>query len=120
MLQRITMHGTGPRWAWLQLGLHYLDQSDAGQAITALQHVIRADPNDKYNITRYYFVVLQNVMIFLIMSLHFVQSQLGISGGCILSTRRSYIGTKIVSTRATAEPGILVSYDTARKYQIGK
>lgn len=43
------MQGTGPRWAWLQLGLHYLDQSDAGQAITALQHVIRADPNDKYN-----------------------------------------------------------------------
>lgn len=44
------MQGTGPRWAWLQLGLHYLDQGDAGQAITALQHVIRADPNDKYNI----------------------------------------------------------------------
>jgi len=50
------MQGTGPRWAWLQLGLHYLDQGDAGQAITALQHVIRADPNDKYNITCYYFV----------------------------------------------------------------
>ena len=46
------MQGTGPRWAWLQLGLHYLDQGDAGQAITALQHVIRADPNDKYNIAR--------------------------------------------------------------------
>lgn len=114
------MQGTGPRWAWLQLGLHYLDQGDAGQAITALQHVIRADPNDKYNITCYYFVVLQSAMIFLITSLHFVQSQLGISGRCILGTRRSHIGTKIVSTRASAEPRVPVSYDTTREYQIGK
>lgn len=53
LLQRITVQGTGPKWAWLQLGLHHLDQGDAGQAIKALQHVIRADPNDKYDITRY-------------------------------------------------------------------
>ncbi|XP_011689404.1 PREDICTED: tetratricopeptide repeat protein 37 [Wasmannia auropunctata] len=49
LLQRVTMQGTGPKWAWLQLGLHYLDQGDAGQAITALQHVIRADPNDNHS-----------------------------------------------------------------------
>lgn len=50
---------TGAKWAWLQLGLQYLDQNDAGQAIKALQHVIRADPNDKYkNITCYYFILL--------------------------------------------------------------
>lgn len=41
--------GTGAKWAWLQLGLQYLDQGDATEAIKALQHVIRADPNDKYN-----------------------------------------------------------------------
>ncbi|KAL0112836.1 hypothetical protein PUN28_012243 [Cardiocondyla obscurior] len=49
LLQKITTQSTGPRWAWLQLGLHYLDQCDAGQAITALQHVIRADPNDNHS-----------------------------------------------------------------------
>ncbi|KYM94057.1 PREDICTED: tetratricopeptide repeat protein 37 isoform X2 [Cyphomyrmex costatus] len=49
LLQRVTMQGTGPRWAWLQLGLHYLDQGDAAQAIIALQHVIRADPNDNHS-----------------------------------------------------------------------
>ncbi|KAL6256063.1 hypothetical protein P5V15_013299 [Pogonomyrmex californicus] len=49
LLQRVTTQGTGPKWAWLQLGLHYLDQGDAGQAITALQHVIRADPNDNHS-----------------------------------------------------------------------
>ncbi|XP_012537096.1 tetratricopeptide repeat protein 37 [Monomorium pharaonis] len=49
LLQRVTMQDTRPRWAWLQLGLHYLDQGDAGQAITALQHVIRADPNDNHS-----------------------------------------------------------------------
>jgi len=58
LLERITMQGIGPKWAWLQLGLHHLDQGDAGQAIKALQHVIRANPNDKYNIIRYYFIVL--------------------------------------------------------------
>jgi len=114
------MQGTGPRWAWLQLGLHYLDQGDAGQAITALQHVIRADPNDKYNIARYYFIILQNIRIFLVTSIYFVQSLLGISGRCIFGTRRSCIGTKVISTSITAESRILVSYDTTRKYQIGK
>ncbi|XP_077270060.1 superkiller complex protein 3 isoform X1 [Temnothorax americanus] len=49
LLHRVTKQGTGPRWAWLQLGLHYLDEGDAGQAITALQHVIRADPNDNHS-----------------------------------------------------------------------
>lgn len=42
------MQGTGSKWAWLQLGLQHLDNGDAGEAIKALQHVIRADPNDKY------------------------------------------------------------------------
>lgn len=42
------MKDNGPKWAWLQLGLQYLDQNDAAEAIKALQHVIRADPNDKY------------------------------------------------------------------------
>lgn len=114
------MQGTGPKWAWLQLGLHYLDQDDAGQAITALQHVIRADPNDKYNITCYYFVMLQSAMIFLITNLHFVQSQLGISGGCIFNTRCLYIGTKIISTCVTAKSRISVSHDTTCEYQTGK
>jgi len=58
LLQRVTMQGIGPKWAWLQLGLHHLDQGEAGQAIKALQHVIRANPNDKYNRIRYYFIVL--------------------------------------------------------------
>lgn len=50
LLQRVTMQqGTGAKWAWLQLGLQYLDQGDAGQAIKALQHVIRADPNDNHS-----------------------------------------------------------------------
>jgi len=57
------MQGTGPRWAWLQLGLHYLDQGDAEQAITALQHVIRADPNDKYNFLLYYYYIIYYVVI---------------------------------------------------------
>ncbi|XP_072746078.1 superkiller complex protein 3 isoform X2 [Anoplolepis gracilipes] len=49
LLQRVTMQqGTGAKWAWLQLGLQHLDQGDAGQAIKALQHVIRADPNDNH------------------------------------------------------------------------
>ncbi|XP_050460410.1 tetratricopeptide repeat protein 37 isoform X1 [Cataglyphis hispanica] len=50
LLQRVTMQQTaGAKWAWLQLGLQYLDQGDAGQAIKALQHVIRADPNDNHS-----------------------------------------------------------------------
>ncbi|EZA59238.1 Tetratricopeptide repeat protein [Ooceraea biroi] len=49
LLQRVTMQSTGPKWAWLQLGLHHLDQGDAGQAIKALQHVIRTDPNDNHS-----------------------------------------------------------------------
>ncbi|XP_029662452.1 tetratricopeptide repeat protein 37 [Formica exsecta] len=50
LLQRVTMQqATGVKWAWLQLGLQYLDQGDAGQAIKALQHVIRADPNDNHS-----------------------------------------------------------------------
>lgn len=58
------MQGTGPKWAWLQLGLQYLDQGDAGQAIKALQHVIKADPNDKYTITHHYFTVFERLDIF--------------------------------------------------------
>lgn len=53
------MQGTGPKWAWLQLGLQHLDDGNAGEAIKALQHVIRADPNDKYTTTRHYFNALQ-------------------------------------------------------------
>lgn len=67
--------GTGAKWAWLQLGLQHLDQGDAGQAIKALQHVIRADPNDKYNnITCNYFILLKSAVTYLIRNLHFVQS----------------------------------------------
>ncbi|XP_076666461.1 superkiller complex protein 3 isoform X1 [Andrena cerasifolii] len=46
LLQRLTMKDSGPKWAWLQLGLQYLDHGDALQAIKAFQRVIRADPND--------------------------------------------------------------------------
>lgn len=49
LLQRLTMKDSGPKWAWLQLGLQYLDHGDALQAIKAFQRVIRADPNDRYN-----------------------------------------------------------------------
>ncbi|XP_014485629.1 PREDICTED: tetratricopeptide repeat protein 37 [Dinoponera quadriceps] len=49
LLQRVTMQGNGPKWAWLQLGLQHLDDGDAGEAIKALQHVIRADPNDNHS-----------------------------------------------------------------------
>ncbi|XP_076666464.1 superkiller complex protein 3 isoform X3 [Andrena cerasifolii] len=47
LLQRLTMKDSGPKWAWLQLGLQYLDHGDALQAIKAFQRVIRADPNDR-------------------------------------------------------------------------
>ncbi|KOC60086.1 Tetratricopeptide repeat protein 37 [Habropoda laboriosa] len=47
LLQSLTIQDSGPKWAWLQLGLQYLDQGDGMQAIKAFQHVIRADPNDK-------------------------------------------------------------------------
>lgn len=47
LLQVLTVQGSGPRWAWLQLGLQYLDQGNAEQAIKAFQHVIRVDPNDR-------------------------------------------------------------------------
>lgn len=60
---------TGAKWAWLQLGLQYLDQGDAGQAIKALQHVIRADPNDKYKNITYYFILLQSTVMYLITNL---------------------------------------------------
>ncbi|XP_032686665.1 tetratricopeptide repeat protein 37 [Odontomachus brunneus] len=49
LLQKVTMQGTGPKWAWLQLGLQHLDDGNAGEAIKALQHVIRADPNDNHS-----------------------------------------------------------------------
>ncbi|GAB1861709.1 Tetratricopeptide repeat protein 37 [Camponotus japonicus] len=50
LLQRVTMQqGIGAKWAWLQLGLQHLDQGDATEAIKALQHVIRADPNDNHS-----------------------------------------------------------------------
>lgn len=48
LLQVLTVQGSGPRWAWLQLGLQYLDQGNAEQAIKAFQHVIRVDPNDSH------------------------------------------------------------------------
>lgn len=48
LLQRVTMHGGGPKWAWLQLGLHHLDQGEPDQAVNSLRRVIRSDPNDKY------------------------------------------------------------------------
>ncbi|CAL7935447.1 unnamed protein product [Xylocopa violacea] len=48
LLQTLTTQDNGPKWAWLQLGLQYLDQGNAVQAIKAFQHVIRADPNDNY------------------------------------------------------------------------
>ncbi|XP_076474936.1 tetratricopeptide repeat protein 37 isoform X2 [Bombus vancouverensis nearcticus] len=47
LLQMLTAQDSGPRWAWLQLGLQYLDQGNAEQAIKAFQHVIRADPSDR-------------------------------------------------------------------------
>lgn len=43
----LTVQGSGPRWAWLQLGLQYLDQGNAEQAIKAFQHVIRVDSSDR-------------------------------------------------------------------------
>ncbi|EFN89108.1 Tetratricopeptide repeat protein 37 [Harpegnathos saltator] len=49
LLQNVTMQGIGPKWAWLQLGLQHLDNGDAVEAIKALQHVIRADPNDNHS-----------------------------------------------------------------------
>ncbi|XP_034193237.1 superkiller complex protein 3 [Osmia lignaria lignaria] len=48
LLQKLTVRDSGPKWAWLQLGLQYLDQGDAAQAIKAFQHVIRADPYDNH------------------------------------------------------------------------
>jgi len=63
------MQDNGPKWAWLQLGLQYLDQGDAAEAIKALQHVIRADPNDKYNTINHHFIILQNTVTFFIISL---------------------------------------------------
>ncbi|KAK2577968.1 hypothetical protein KPH14_011630 [Odynerus spinipes] len=48
LLRKITTCGNGPKWAWLQLGLYYLDREDVAQAIKALQHVIRADPSDNH------------------------------------------------------------------------
>ncbi|KAF3430707.1 hypothetical protein E2986_08054 [Frieseomelitta varia] len=48
LLQMLTVQGSGPRWAWLQLGLQYLDQGNAEQAIKAFQHVIRADSSDSH------------------------------------------------------------------------
>ncbi|XP_017884078.1 tetratricopeptide repeat protein 37 [Ceratina calcarata] len=48
LLQTLTAQDRGPKWAWLQLGLQYLDQDNAVQAIKAFQHVIRADPNDNH------------------------------------------------------------------------
>lgn len=47
-LEKLTTSGNGSKWAWLQLGLYYLVNEDAVQAIKALQHVIRADPNDNH------------------------------------------------------------------------
>ncbi|OAD55841.1 Tetratricopeptide repeat protein 37 [Eufriesea mexicana] len=46
LLQVLTTQGSGPKWAWLQLGLQYLDRGNAEQAIKTLQHVVRLDPND--------------------------------------------------------------------------
>ncbi|XP_046485171.1 superkiller complex protein 3 isoform X1 [Neodiprion pinetum] len=48
LLQRVTMYGGGPKWAWLQLGLHYLDQGEPEQAINSLRNVIRSNPNDNH------------------------------------------------------------------------
>ena len=48
LLQMLTAQDSGPRWAWLQLGLQYLDQGNAEQAIKAFQYVIRADPSDSH------------------------------------------------------------------------
>ncbi|XP_046745121.1 tetratricopeptide repeat protein 37 isoform X2 [Diprion similis] len=47
LLQRVTMYGGGPKWAWLQLGLHYLDQGKPEQTINSLRNVVRSNPNDK-------------------------------------------------------------------------
>ncbi|XP_076247155.1 superkiller complex protein 3 [Calliopsis andreniformis] len=49
LLQKLTTKDGGPSWAWLQLGLQYLDHGDALQAIKAFQRVIRAHPNDNHN-----------------------------------------------------------------------
>ncbi|XP_012257142.2 tetratricopeptide repeat protein 37 isoform X1 [Athalia rosae] len=46
LLQGVTMYGSGPKWAWLQLGLHYLDQDEPEQAVRSLRNAIRSDPND--------------------------------------------------------------------------
>lgn len=72
LLQRLTMQDNGPKWAWLQLGLQYLDQGDAAEAIKALQRVIRADPNDKYNAINRFLIILQSAVthILFIISLH--------------------------------------------------
>ncbi|XP_076163728.1 superkiller complex protein 3 isoform X2 [Ptiloglossa arizonensis] len=48
-LQKLTVKDSGPKWAWMQLGLQYLDQGDALQAIKAFQRVIRVDPNNNHN-----------------------------------------------------------------------
>ncbi|XP_015592231.1 tetratricopeptide repeat protein 37 [Cephus cinctus] len=50
LLQQVTTaHGSGPKWAWLQLGLQYLEQDYPTQAINALRTVIRADPIDNHS-----------------------------------------------------------------------
>ncbi|XP_046833328.1 tetratricopeptide repeat protein 37 [Vespa crabro] len=48
LLRKLTAYSSGPKWAWLQLGLYYLDRGEATEAIKALQHVIRADPGDNH------------------------------------------------------------------------
>lgn len=47
------MNGSGPKWAWFQLGKQYLDQQDGEEAIKAFQRVIRADPNSTYDLFFY-------------------------------------------------------------------
>jgi len=64
--------GIGAKWAWLQLGLQHLDQGDATEAIKALQHVIRADPNDKYNNHTLSFHPITECSDIFITNLHFI------------------------------------------------
>ena len=46
LLTRVTAErgGRGAVWAWLRLGVHYLDCDQAGQAVTSLQAALRSDP----------------------------------------------------------------------------
>lgn len=50
LLESVTIEGidTNSKWAWLQLGLHHLEQKNFKEAVDTLRSVIRADQNDRF------------------------------------------------------------------------